>query len=1139
MIISRKSLISLLACIMLACLLAFGIHIGKRSSTYAASSSSSTDVHHYFYNQLADGDTQKSALRKKFYEAMEKMYNDKIFIGGGDLDLTANGFITQSQLEMFSETEIVKMMGAARDAFYTDYAEIFYVDFDYLSLRVTTDNTGKYHAYLGSGRADTYYTQGFKSSLDVQNAITKYENARDKVVEEALAAKPTEEQVNAYGQEVANKVAQIQYAHSWIAENTIYKLEATATPGNEGHVRTPYGVFVAKHDDGTKAQDPSGLGKFLDGNQGEALCEGYSRAFKAVMDKLGVPCVLVNGVYRHGENQEELHMWCYIELDGEWYAVDQTFDDLNRRSGATGVLLTGLGNAYSEDYFLKGYSLMNTQHATSRYKSEAEYAFTYPQLAYHNLGSVVSTTFGADIEEGKEISNGMIKVTQHAYDATLKSTTIEVSVFCEQTDDKEYGLGTGKGEWCGYKKAAEEYGLYIVVRYEGNYLPEQIMRAGGDLSGAEDYGKDSPLNGNGLMRWSYVNSVPGASGFVVESEDHTLIKDISHPYGFEFAITTVPPREEYDPDDKFGYTDPDKIAEMFAFLGDPTMFVSRTGFIETLYAGDKDEYSNPFIAKATPTPLGKLAIGRSYDVTVEYDQYLKLMDGAEKLEIFVYGMRANGEFVKGTNAIVLEKVVDLSTLTWDRGEGNNTNFIRGGRVSFKFTPSPEYAHDNVMYYFNFNLVGENSGKQVNSAAFCAGYESDAMCYKANGFHWSVYAQPQLVESGDLSTEGWKTSDGYDLSDTKSRLALVVTSPSKKQESQMNDLLEHALDTNQGDVEDGGFESFTYNISLTICKGVSIETGQGVRIGIGFPEGFTYDDSMDGVMFEAYHFIRDAQNNVVEVEKLEVTVTPLGLIILVKSFSPFAIVVRQGEALETTDKTVIVTTTSGGSAHVDLSEEELKEGKQTNNMFKVAEGSSRTLKINAKEGYAVESVKVNGKKVEVSGTELELKYNELDVQNIIEVNFVSENVKAAEESRGEHIVIKEFKQAEIVVAETEKTLSLNAGKEIKIEPTVKVYGDINIYQWYKDGVALSDQTDATLFIKNAKTSDSGEYTLKITSISGVTPIVAESAAIKITVTDPPKPVTGLIIVGVVAGLLVVALLITIVVCVKKPKSKKRA
>ena len=1104
-----KVRIALAACFVLTSTFAIGMFT---KNSVKASADAGADVSHYFYNQLTED------VQKQFYKAMEAMNENGTFIAGEDYDLVENGHVTQAQLQAYAygDYTLLNAMGAARDAFYTDYADIFYVDFGYLSLRVTQSEDSLYHAYLGKGRSDTYYVTGFNSMASVEQAIAKYNEVIDNVVDEVKKAKPTDAQKSAYGNEIAATVAQIQAAHAWIAEHTIYKLESTCTPGNEGHVRTPYGVFVAKHDDGTQ-------NKFLDKDQGEALCEGYSRAFKAILDRIGVPCVLVNGVYRHAEDKEELHMWCHVQLGDEWYAVDQTFDDINRRSTATGVLLKGLGDAYTEDYFLKGYSLMNTQHATSAYKSEVEYPFTYPQLAYGNLGAEVSTEHGA-----------MIKVEQEPYDASLNSTNIKVSVFVEETD--EYGIGTGVGKWCSYAQAAEK-GLYLVVRYEGNYLPEQLLRAGGDLSDSK-YENDNSLF-NALLTWAYVNPIPGLyEGMIDDYDGYTVMRNTSKPTGLEFAVTTVAPRE-YDYEHRDEYT-LDQIYEMTTFLGDPTIFVARSGFIKLLY-GDAAYNPPPFIVKATPSSWGKLSIGKGpYNITVEYDQYLKLPEG-EQLKVSVVGMRATGEFVKGTNAIVLEKVLDLNTLTWDRGEGDNTHFVRGGRISFKFTPSPEYAHDNVMYYFSFNLVGENSGKQVNDIEYCAGYESDACCYKANGFHWNVYAQPQLVESGDLSTEGWTTSDGTDLSETKSRLALVVTSPSKKQNSQMNDLIGDELNMNEGDLENGGFESFTYNISLTICKGVSIETGQGVRIGIGFPEGFTYDDSMNGVVFIAYHFIRDKQNNVVDVEELEVTVTPLGLIITCYSFSPFAIVAVKGEAPQSVDKTVIVTNTEGGTAYSDI------DGKKSN-LFKVSEGESRNVTIKAHAGYVIESVKVDGKAIITTANEMtmELKYEDLLATSIVEVSFVAQSVKNKEVARGEGTVvqvadgatIQQFAGATITFSEqasagsSEIKIPLKVGKALELKPTVKTYGDTNVYEWYKDGVLLTEYAGPELIKENATAEDAGVYQLKVISTFGSTTVVAESVAINVAAAPSNNALP--ILIGIGAGALVLVVLIIVIVAVAKKR-----
>ncbi len=54
---------------------------------------------------------------------------------------------------------------------------------------------------------------------------------------------------------------------------------------------------------------------------GEALCEGYSKAFAYLCQRAGIHCLCVSG-YSSGP-----HMWNVLKLDGKWYQMDVTFDD--------------------------------------------------------------------------------------------------------------------------------------------------------------------------------------------------------------------------------------------------------------------------------------------------------------------------------------------------------------------------------------------------------------------------------------------------------------------------------------------------------------------------------------------------------------------------------------------------------------------------------------------------------------------------------------------------------------------------------------------------------------------------------------------------------------------------------------------
>lgn len=1068
------------------------------TGTISVASAEQTDVSRYYYNQL-------SGEQKELYKAMEEMDEKGIFKKGADYDLVESGHVTQAQLDAYANgsSHILDVLGAARDAFYADNADIFYVDFSYLSLRVTLDEAGTYHARLGAGRAETYYVQGFNNEEEVSTAITRYETALNNVVTEVKKAEPSEDDIKALGEAKAKTVAQIRAAHTWIAENTVYKLEKDATAGNAGHVRTTYGVFVSKGSSG----------------KGEALCEGYSRAFKTIMDKIGVPCLLVQGVYRHTETQLELHMWAQVEIDGKWYAVDQTFDDLNPAPLPGAVTeaeneerateeegdekYRSKYREYSEEYFLVGKTVMNAQHTPSTTFSDCGHEFTQPELNAYSVYAAEST------------EHGMIYVVQVPHDEKRDKTDIYVSILID-------------GKWYGQKEAAKK-GYYIVTRYEGKYLPEELLRSGAvsDLTNADE----SKIEYSGDT-WGYIYSLYAdgelyATANVKEGDGYTIIGEITRVSGFEVAVTTTPPRT-YDPDLAASY-DREQAFEMFAYLGDTTMFVARTGLIETKYNGFADYYPAPHILRATPVLSAKLDVGHSYDVVIEYDQWLEyskqydeegnVIGQDTQLKPTVYGMRATGEILKGTNAVPISVI---SNLTWDPGEKGTTKF---GKLSFKFTPSRYFAHDNILYIFNFNLQGVDSHKQVYPVSFAAANVPGRCSAGRPGYNWHVFGQPSLMENSDLSMQNWELSDGTDVSELegmKDRLALVVTKPTQQQEDEIGALLEK-----EEDLADG-FESFTYNISLALCKCMVLKTGEKVRVSIGFPEGFTYDSTMEGVIFKAYHFIRDAQNHVIGVEELECTVTQYGLIIMCDSFSPFAIVAVQGEAPADTKKTVIVSSTIGGIAHSD-----------GQNLFTLEEGQERSVTIKAHDNYVIESIKANGKAVEVTDAHnmtYTVKYDEMtNAQDIIQVNFVAEKVKQVEEARGESLVVQTLAKANF--ANVSKNVTVVTGNKLVLNPTVTAYGDVNFYQWYKDGVALAGQTGATLTIDRTDAASAGSYKLVVTSVSGSTIVVAESDETVVTLVPPEEPasLTWLWILLGVLGAAAVAAVVTIVV-LKKKKAK---
>ncbi len=87
--------------------------------------------------------------------------------------------------------------------------------------------------------------------------------------------------------------------------------------------------------------------------EGEAVCEGYSKAFLLLCQKAGIDCISVFGSTTESDKATTSHIWNKVRIDGEWYNVDVTWDDP----------VTELGDNYlRHDYFMVPDELIRRDH---------------------------------------------------------------------------------------------------------------------------------------------------------------------------------------------------------------------------------------------------------------------------------------------------------------------------------------------------------------------------------------------------------------------------------------------------------------------------------------------------------------------------------------------------------------------------------------------------------------------------------------------------------------------------------------------------------------------------------------------------------------------------------------------------------
>lgn len=89
----------------------------------------------------------------------------------------------------------------------------------------------------------------------------------------------------------------VLYIHDYITENCKYDYKGADSPNN-GLWGTSYGCLV----------------------QGSAVCQGYAEAFIYLMNKLGIESGICTG---------SNHAWNYVNIDGKYYWLDATWDDMD------------------------------------------------------------------------------------------------------------------------------------------------------------------------------------------------------------------------------------------------------------------------------------------------------------------------------------------------------------------------------------------------------------------------------------------------------------------------------------------------------------------------------------------------------------------------------------------------------------------------------------------------------------------------------------------------------------------------------------------------------------------------------------------------------------------------------------------
>lgn len=966
---------------------------------YAANESETDTSNRFHYNQLVenakDSKDNVSKVAVRFYDAIYDMYiNEELKTGTASRDLSVNNIITQDELKNYvkGDKTLSDGMNAARYAFYADYPEVFYVNFSRLSLRVTQSING-YHVNIGSGRYENYYTEGFETKEEVDNAIQVFENRVNEIKDGAEQKDTIKEKIKYVHDEIINKVS--------------YRYENECYNGNQGFLGTPYGVLIKR----------------------QGVCEGYARAFKVVMDRLGITCILVQGLHKYSGEVAVEHMWNYVRIDevtsrtssGKWYAVDCTQDDpatviaeaeeyatyTKFKENLAGGENYGLDGFENEEYLLVGEIAIRERHFENPIiEAAGEYEFEYPILEEENFGSYVSEN-----TDGFKIATRDREETDNGETVTSLEVTFSYRGMSVQTANKQ--------------------GIYVLARW---------------LDSEEDTD----------AKWVYM--VPGGMAFG-NSEDGKTSTFITGPSKYlEFAIT----------DKK--YPENGNIDSLI-YKGNDNALIARS---ERIYNKNYTYKPAPYIVRQSPPQTTTIPIRtKPYKVTATWGSKVVVEEGKTPTA------RITCKSILGSG-VTGDKYATAKNVVFD--EETNT-------VTFDFALSQMYADDTVSYNIYIDgLVGETSGKAPNPIYLGASNDIECPSKQAAKGAWNVYGKPTLIENKDLSIEDWTTSNGTKIEEMlRHRVALVTTQTTKTQKEQMEEKLDEKFPN------DEIVKSETYNITLTVCKAVVIGTGHKVTMKIGFPEGYGPESEGVTFKAYHFSRDSEGNVISVEEIDCVVTQYGLIITCDAFSPFEVAVVKDDGTNKSTKKSLIAtaedcgkVSVTASKPGSVAGSVVTLDKGE--NAIINVVPDEGYQVETLTVCGELVDLSKTRSTTGDTK--QITVDYDQIkDGNAIVNATFVAKQVASDETAKNQTVAAM---TPEIPTIEMPSETLAGLNSSLIIETKVSETIGIKTYQWYKDGIKLEGKTNSTLNIKNIGSEHTGTYTLKVTTTTGTVSEVTEKS-----------------------------------------------
>ena len=288
-----------------------------------------SDSNKFYYDQL---DSYGKMIYEGLYENIDKLRSGTFTV---QYDTLFNELLHEENGDKVLENSFQLAINALTfdnpDLFYIDVTKIFL-----LTEKTTRAFSRTYKVSIGCNEGKNYLSEDFGSETVVNSAISLTEKVKNEVIARCEYAETDEEK--------------IKIVHDLLVDTIEYDMTAGK------NIYNVYGALINKR----------------------AVCEGYARACKYILDDLDIPCIIACGIGQNSTGATETHAWNYVMLDGVWYALDVTWDDP--------VLISGIGSVRPESrykYYLKGSDEFFKDHFEDG-NIVGQSGFKYPSLSTSN-----------------------------------------------------------------------------------------------------------------------------------------------------------------------------------------------------------------------------------------------------------------------------------------------------------------------------------------------------------------------------------------------------------------------------------------------------------------------------------------------------------------------------------------------------------------------------------------------------------------------------------------------------------------------------------------------------------------------------------------------------------------------------------